>query len=50
MTQIKIEWKIPYEKLIEKNGLKTCLEIVPGTGRHLTHDKHYGKEAKYGKV
>lgn len=39
-----IEYIIPYKELIRKNGLGTCLEIVPGTREYLTHDKHYGKE------
>ena len=48
MTQeIEITWKIPYRELIERNGLDTCLEIVPGTREYLTHDKHYGKENNY---
>ena len=48
--KIDIKWTIPYETLINKNGLKTCLEIVPNTGRYLTHNKTYGhKETVYGK-
>ena len=46
---LTIEYLIPYEELIKKNGLGTCLEIVPGTRRHLTHTKHYGKENTNGK-
>lgn len=44
-----IEYIIPYKELIRKNGLGTCLEIVPGTREYLTHDKHYGKEISNGK-
>lgn len=43
---IDIKWEIPYAVLIEKNGLGTCLEIVPGTAHYLTHNKHYGEEAR----
>lgn len=42
---IDIKWEIPYALLIEKNGVGPCLEIVPGTRKYLTHNKHYGKEA-----
>lgn len=38
-----IRWQIPYQELIRKNGLKTCLEIVPGTRQYLTHSLRYGK-------
>ena len=44
MPTIEIEWKIPYAELIEKNGIETCLEIVPGTRQFLTHEVQYGKE------
>lgn len=46
---MSIVFKIPYEELIEKNGLGPCLEIVPGTRRYITHKKTYGKENAYGK-
>ena len=43
---LDIKWEYPYAELIAKNGVGTCLEIVPGTGRYLTHTKQYGKEVK----
>jgi hypothetical protein len=46
---VTIEYLIPYEELIRKNGIKPCLEIVPGTRKYLTYDKHYGKENAYAK-
>ena len=39
-----IKFILDYEELIRKNGLQTCLEIVPGTRKYITHNKHYGKE------
>ena len=47
---ITIKFIIPHEELIRKNGLKPCLEIVPGTRHYLTHNKQYGKETDYGKA
>lgn len=44
---VKIEFIIPHEELIRKNGIKPCLEIVPGTRRYLTYNKRYGKENDY---
>ena len=44
MLETNIKWEIPYSKLIKKNGLGTCLEIVPGTKHYLTHEHQYGKE------
>ena len=41
-----IKFKIPYGKLIERNGLKTCLKVVPGTRQYLTHNKHYGNRER----
>ena len=45
----EIKWEIPYETLIRKNGLGTCLEIVPGTREYITHTRKYGKAAQNGK-
>lgn len=45
----EIKWEIPYAELIKKNGLGTCLEIVPGTRYYMTHTKQYGKENGNGK-
>lgn len=42
--EITIKWQIPYQELIRKNGLQTCLKIVPGTRQYLTHTTRYGKE------
>lgn len=47
--ELNIKWQIPYKELIRKNGLKTCLKIVPGTRQYLTHNAKYGKELAYGK-
>lgn len=47
--ELNIKWQIPYKELIRKNGLKTCLEIVPGTRQYLTHNAKYGKKLAYGK-
>lgn len=46
---LTIKFIIPHEELIKKNGIKPCLEIVPGTRRYLTYNKRYGKENAYAK-
>lgn len=40
---ITIKWEIPYRELIKRNGLQTCLKIVPGTRQYLTQERIYGK-------
>lgn len=40
--ELNIRFKIPYRELIKKNGLQTCLEIVPGTRQYLTRECAYG--------
>lgn len=40
--ELHITFKIPYKELIKRNGLQTCLEIVPGTRQYLTQERAYG--------
>ena len=42
-VKTNITFKIPYRELIKKNGLQTCLKIVPGTRTYLTKECVYGK-------
>lgn len=43
-TKSTITFKIPYRELIKRNGLQTCLKIVPGTRQYLTQECVYGKK------
>ena len=45
MKTTKITYKLDIGKLIRKNGLDTCLTILPReTRRYLVVEKQYGKE------